>query len=224
MNKFALVAAAGVLSTSSAFAADLYIAPQAQPAPTYNTSVYDWSGFYAGVNLGYGWAEYDLNDVTGPVTIDDIDGILGGAQVGYNHDFGGFLLGAEADFQFSDINRSITGAAGSFDVGIESFGTVRARAGLAVDRFLPYVTGGLAWANGSATVVGAGLGTLLDEDETYVGYTIGAGVEYAVTDNVTVKGEYLYADFGSKDFSTAAGTLNTNLDAHVVRAGLNYKF
>ncbi|WEK06740.1 MAG: porin family protein [Candidatus Devosia phytovorans] len=223
MNKFVLAAIAGVLSTSTAFSADLLILDQ--PAVTAQTSAYDWSGFYAGVNLGYGWSEYELGDVAGTVVIDDIDGVLGGAQVGYNHDFGGFVLGAEADFQFSDLSRELAVAGiGSFDVGIESFGTVRARAGVAVDRFLPYVTGGVAWANGSATVVDALAGTILDEDETYVGYAIGAGLEYAVTDNITVKGEYLYADFGSKDFAVVGGTLDTDLTAHVARVGLNYKF
>lgn len=223
MKKISLIAVAGILSTTSAFAADLYSAQPSSSAPAYSASSFDWSGFYAGVNLGYGWSEYELDDGVVAVTIDDIDGILGGAQVGYNHDFGGFVLGAEADFQFSDINRSLATGLGSFDVGIESFGTVRARAGVAVDRFLPYLTGGIAWGNGSATVGIPGVGTF-DEDETYVGYAIGAGVEYAVTDSVTVKGEYLYADFGSKDFSDGVTTLSTDLDAHVVRVGLNYKF
>ena len=218
MNKFVLVAIAGGLSTSTAFAADLII-PTSNQAPAYEAG-FDWTGFYAGVNLGYGWSEYDIIDGA-TVTIDDIEGVLGGAQVGYNYDLGGFVLGAEADFQFSDISREVAIAGlGSFDVGIESFGTVRARAGVVVDRFLPYVTGGVAWANGNLNVVDGVGTTLVDEDETYVGYTIGAGLEYAVTDNLSVKGEYLYADFGSKEF---AG-IDTELDAHVARVGLTYKF
>lgn len=216
MNKFVLAAIAGVLSTSTAFAADLITV---NPTATSYTSAFDWSGFYAGVNLGYGWSEYELGGV---FTIEDIDGILGGAQVGYNHDFGGFVLGAEGDFQFSDMSREATFAGTTASVGIDSFGTVRARAGLAVDRFLPYVTGGLAWANGTASL-SDGVSTI-SADETYVGFAIGGGVEYAVTDNVTVKGEYLYTDFGNKDFDTGVGVVGTELNAHVARVGLNYKF
>lgn len=214
LNKFAFMAIAGLLSTSTAFAADLGIVQQ--PAPTAFTSAYDWSGFYAGANLGYGWAEIEQ----GGFAFDDINGVFGGVQAGYNYDFGGFVLGVEGDVQLSDIKYSEDlGGGVTGELGIDFFGTVRARAGLAVDRFMPYVTGGVAWARGSISVSGGG--GSVEFTDNYLGWTVGGGLEYAVTDNVTVKGEYLYTDFGAADFDTG---VDVNLTSHVVRAGVNFKF
>ena len=214
MKNIALIAFVGALSTSTAFAADLGVVEQAAPA-AYTAGAFDWSGFYAGANLGYGWAELEQ----GGFTFDDIDGALGGVQVGYNYDFGGFILGLEGDVQISDVKYSedLGGATG--EIGIDYFGTVRARAGLAVDRFMPYVTGGVAWARGSVSVSGPGFS--VEVTDNFVGWTVGGGVEYAVTDNITVKGEYLYVDFGAADFDTG---VDINLTSHVVRAGVNFKF
>lgn len=215
MNKFALVAIAGVLSTSTAFAADLGYVNQAAPAAAAYTSASSWSGFYAGVNGGYGWAEIE----DGGFTFDELEGIFGGAQVGYNYDFGGFVLGIEGDIQLSDIGYEVELAPGlGLEAKLDYFGTVRARAGYAFDAFLPYVTGGLAY--GGASIEGTG-GIVGGIDDTFVGYTIGAGLEVAVADNVSVKGEYLYTDFGDADFDTG---VDINLTSHVVRLGVNYRF
>lgn len=218
MKKYVFIALATALSTSTVFAADLYLPMSPATAPMSAVSAYDWSGFYAGVNLGYGWAESELLGST----TDEFEGILGGAQVGYNQDMGGFVLGVEGDFQFSDITyeeNDIFGSGIDGTAKIDNFGTLRARAGLAVDRFMPYVTGGLAIANASIEFTD-GIDTI-GTDDTYIGYTVGGGVEFAMIDNVTVKAEYLYADFGDADFDTGA---DISLDTHIVRAGVNFKF
>jgi outer membrane immunogenic protein len=214
MKNIAIIAFVGALSTSTAFAADLGIVQQPAPA-AYTSGAFDWSGFYAGANLGYGWTELEDNGLT----LDGIDGILGGVQVGYNYDFGGFVLGLEGDIQLSDMNftQDLGGATGG--IGVDYFGTLRARAGVAVDRFMPYVTGGVAWARGAYSISAPGISVELEDN--FVGWTVGGGVEYAVTDNVTVKGEYLYADFGEADFGTGD---DVNFTSHIVRAGVNFKF
>lgn len=215
MKNIALIAFVGALSTSTAFAADLGVVQQPAPA-AYTAAAFSWTGFYAGVNGGYGWAEIE----DGGFTFEELDGWFGGAQVGYNYDFGGFVLGVEGDIQLSDINYSeeiVPGLTG--EIGIDSFGTIRARAGYAVDRFLPYVTGGVAWARGSISASGGG--TSLSFEDNFVGWTIGAGLEYAVTDNVTIRGEYLYTDFGTADFDSGA---DVGLTSSIVRAGVNFKF
>lgn len=217
MNKIALVAVIAALGfNTSAMAADLGVINVAQPAAFDAPAAYDWTGFYAGLNAGYGWAAVQV----GGLTFNDGKGILGGAQVGFNYDFSGFVLGAEADFQLSDINYEQTVALGvTGRTAIDNFGTLRARAGVSVDRFLPYITGGLAWAN--ASISASGGGASVNVKDSYVGWTIGAGLEYAVTDNISVKGEYLYTDFGAADFGTG---INLNLTSHVARVGVNYQF
>lgn len=214
MKKIIFAATAALFASSAVQAADLIIPTTPQPIMSH-TSVFDWSGFYAGVNAGYGWASVE----TGGVTFDDGEGIFGGLQVGYNHDFGGFVLGAEADFQLSDISYEETAGGVTARTAIDNFGTVRARAGFAVDRFMPYVTGGFAWANASVSLSGGGASVSIDD--TYAGWTAGAGVEYALMDNVSIKAEYLYLDFGAADFGT--GT-DLNLTSHVARAGVNFQF
>lgn len=217
MNKFVLVAIVGALSTSTAFAADLGVAYQAPSVVYTQASAFDWTGFYAGINAGYGWAKVESGGI---VNNDDVKGWLGGAQVGYNHDFGGFVIGVEGDIQLSDVKyKQDLGGGVNVEAGLESYGTVRARAGVAVDRFLPYVTGGVAWGRGVIKASGPGGSISINDD--YVGWTVGAGLEYAVADNVTVRGEYLYTDFGKRDFGTG---VDIDFKTSVVRAGVNFKF
>lgn len=221
MNKFALIAVAGVLSTTAVSAADLAVAYQPTTVAYSPSSAFNWSGFYAGVNGGYGWGEYAP---AGAPLSDKPKGVFGGVQVGYNYDLGGFVLGVEGDIQLANIKHSQTFPGGSGSFGIEQFGTVRARAGLAVDRFLPYVTGGLAVANGNINVAGGG--APYNENKVHVGWTVGAGVEFAATDNITLKAEYLYADFGKATYAGLVGGTSDEVHAkaNIVRAGVNFKF
>jgi outer membrane immunogenic protein len=170
------------------------------PAPAPIVPVVDsssvWDGFYAGANVGYGWGEFD----DGTDTF-DVEGWLGGAQLGYNIALSGVVLGVEGDYQFADIKDG--------DLGINHFGTVRARVGADMGGFLPYLTAGVAFGE----FEDAGGDTEYDW-----GWTAGAGVEAMVMDNLSVKGEYLYMSF--EDVADSS----VDAEAHVARVGLNFHF
>ncbi len=164
------------LAASPALAADMGYPVKAPPMMAV-VPVFTWTGFYIGANVGYGWGDasgyspYDNSDyaiITGLVTSGsgDPDGWFGGLQAGYNYQFyNNVVLGLEADVQFADMKSTYSygytvtdlgstpvddpdfGVSGKYTTKIDTFGTVRARLGYAMDRFLPYVTGGLAWAN-----------------------------------------------------------------------------
>ena len=241
------------LSSSAALGADLPVAPPPPPPP-----VFTWTGFYLGANLGFGGDRFVYpfsaaavgGDAafTGSFSITS-SGIIGGGQVGYNWEFpNNFLLGFETDFDGAAIRGKITadvgGGTGGGPLGVAAevgsrinyIGTVRARAGYAWDRFLVYATGGFAYGqvNSSAqAAVGAGGGggaISASETSSRVGWTVGGGFEYAITQNLTVKTEYLYVNLGTptainQDFLGVVGVnVGEKTTANIVRAGLNYKF
>ncbi|WP_029352455.1 outer membrane protein [Bosea sp. 117] len=206
------IAAAALLAAAPAFAADMSQpyptkAPAAIIAPAFN-----WTGFYLGVNAGYGWGSG--SGLTDDLGIDP-DGWLAGGQIGVNYQFGNnVVLGAEADIQGSDFkdNDDFYGVRSKMDY----FGTVRARLGYAFDNVLPYVTGGLAWGHNEIKYDG------FTSDKTHVGWTVGGGVEWGFAPNWTAKAEYLYMDFGDEYYDSIGA--DAGLTANVLRAGLNYKF
>ena len=232
-------AALALMSWQAASAADLPMryplppAPGAVPAPYY-IPLFNWTGFYVGGNLGYGWGKGD-GDIgisglgSGPLEGDG-NGFLGGAQAGYNWQFGSWLLGAEIDFQGSSAKADITGSAGPATITAESknpwFGTFRGRIGYANDRLLSYVTGGLVYGeselSGRVSAPGAGA---FESSETFMSWTLGLGAEYAIWDSWSTKLEYLY--IGTPNESPVPpGTTGVGGDvtSHIVRAGLNYHF
>jgi outer membrane immunogenic protein len=204
---------------SAVSAADLSTPYQPRAAVYSPASAFNWSGFYAGANVGYGWA-----DMTAGGPTQRLQGLLGGVQAGYNYDLGGVVLGIEADLQLSGVRYSETAGAATGTFSVDQFGTLRGRVGLAADRFLPYVTGGLAVANNHISINGGGAN--YDESKVSVGWTIGGGVEFAATDNITLKAEYLYADFGKASFAGPAGlaAADVTTKASIVRTGVNFKF
>lgn len=206
------VAVAALLVAAPAFAADLQQpyptkAPVIAPAP-----VFSWTGFYIGANAGYGWGSGEgAADVLGL----NPDGFIGGGQIGYNIQLdNNIVLGVEADIQGSSLKDTAFGVEQKMDY----FGTVRARVGYAFDHIMPYVTGGWAWGHNEVTNDLTGSSA----NGTLSGWTVGGGVEYAFTNNWTVKAEYLYMDLG-EDYYDSIGA-DSGLTASVVRAGINYKF
>jgi outer membrane immunogenic protein len=214
---------AGVFAVSgSAFAADLPNRNKAPAAPVY-APAFTWTGVYLGVNAGYGFGQISKAGAY----FDDPQGFVGGGQVGYNYQISpNFVLGLEADIQYADL-RAKTNAVGrtggltaGTKNGVEWFGTVRPRVGYAIDRTLLYVTGGLAYGEQKLTVPGVGSGS-----STNVGYTLGAGVEYAFTNNLTGKVEGLYLDLNDHNYvTTTRVSTKSGSEFGVVRAGVNYKF
>jgi outer membrane immunogenic protein len=212
-------AAALAIASSAASAADLP-SRRAAPAPVIAAvPVFTWTGLYVGVNAGYGWNTNDDDVVIGGVVFegDDEGGFVGGAQIGYNYQVGSFVFGVETDIQYADLGGDNDfGGILDDDDSDSWFGTVRARAGVAFDRALVYVTGGLAYGEVNNGFYGS--------DDVNVGWTIGAGVEYAFTDNLTLKVEGLYVNLEQDDDDLPAFVDSRETEFGVIRAGLNFKF
>jgi outer membrane immunogenic protein len=238
MRKLLLSSVVLLIAPGIAAAADL---PSRKDAPIYSpVPVYNWSGFYVGLNAGLGWSNSSTVYVTGPGvntslgTGSDSAGFTGGGQIGYNYQTGQWVFGVETDIQYADVGGKVSWGPyswwGTGGRGSQWFGTLRARAGYAVDRTLFYVTGGLAygglndsWYHGSTS---------------NTGWTLGGGVEYAFTPNWTAKIEGLYINLenGNKSLTQAfagngvlaAGTYSATgkggQGGGVVRVGVNYKF
>jgi outer membrane immunogenic protein len=218
----AALAMAGVIATASA--ADLARRPPPPPptnAPAF-VPAYNWSGFYAGINGGYGWGSSKWDGL--PASFDVNGGVVGG-QLGYNWQFGQFVYGLEGDADWTDLR----GSANTANCGLavcqtrnDFLATARGRLGFAADRWLPYVTGGLAVGNIRAAVPGAA-----GIDQTNAGWTVGGGLEFALAGNWTAKAEYLHVDLGSAGCSAPCGLPggnNVSLTTDVVRGGINYRF
>lgn len=207
------VAALGILAAGAASAADLPSRKGPVVAPIY-VPAFTWTGFYVGANAGYAWGNVNANGIA---NVGDLDGFTGGGQVGYNYQMGQFVLGAEADFQGADLNTGNN--LGLVRVKTEYYGTVRARVGVAFDRFMPYITGGWAYGNVKTSIPALAFST----DRTHAaGYALGAGLEYAFTNNLIGGVEYMYVDLGEKRILNTATKVGT--DFSVVRARLSYKF
>jgi outer membrane immunogenic protein len=231
-------------------------------APAYRPPVvvpYNWTGFYVGGNAGYGFGAHSdhitaiadpsliLADVHSSVPV-DARGFIGGGQIGYNWQLSPtWLVGVEADFSGADINRTSSWA-GNFgrvmtaQEKLDWLGTVRGRVGfLPADRFLAYMTGGLAYGHGSLstalTRVTLGGCPNLNQCEagsvsgTKTGWTIGGGVEWAFAPNWSARIEYLFVDLGTlshhmtdPNFPLEVFNSSVSLQENIIRAGLNYKF
>jgi outer membrane immunogenic protein len=257
-----------------AFAADMPVkAPVYQPPPM---PAWTWTGWYIGATAGGTWSNDPVTSrFTCPATVgcayaipSDLaagsafgtgslgrSGFTGGAEIGYNWQIGGLVLGGETDFESFSAGRSQT-VTGKFPAAVTSptevtsvktnwLYTLRARAGWAIfPNALLYATGGLALTQarisnafndnfvsigGAANTVGAS-----SASSTWSGYVVGGGLEWALAQNWTVKGEYLYVNFGGRSTNAvvagfpglapnALATTGT-LSANIARAGLNYKF
>lgn len=250
MKKVLLAGVALVAVTAAGVASAADLPNRRTVAPAYVPPVFTWTGFYAGVNAGYAFnGDSDLKDVSiNNVFIGNInnrnksdDGsFTGGGQVGYNYQMGSIVLGLEADFNYINLDRKSNWYVDNFTTDqiqarskVEWFGTVRPRIGfIPMDRLMVFATGGLAYGQVKTSASYNILGTDVlggSKSDTRVGWTLGAGAEYAITDNLTVKGEYAYVDLGDKrrSWTNLSGdtiSLKDETNFHVVRAGLNYKF
>jgi outer membrane immunogenic protein len=217
-----LLASVGVLAMASlANAADLP-RQMVTKAPAYVAPYYNWTGFYLGINGGGGWGSSSW-DSTGSF---DVSGGMIGGTVGYNWQMGAWVLGLEGDIDWASIKGS-TNAPGCFLAGCSTentwVGTARGRVGYAFDRFMPYVTGGAAFGG-----VDANHAPFTGQSSTQVGWAAGAGVEFAVVNNVTAKVEYLHYDLGSFTcgLNCGNGVVNdtVSFSADVIRGGVNLRF
>jgi len=214
------VAAAAMLTVSmAAHAADL---PRPYKAPAYIAPIYaNWTGFYVGLNAGYGFGKSNW-DV--PAISPSPKGFVGGLTMGYNFQTGMWVWGIEGDADYAGMKGSADCFGGTCETKTSWLATVRGRIGYAGwNNWLPYLTGGAGFGNIKAT------SPFGDASKTQIGWTAGAGVEYAMWSNWSVKLEYLYMDLGKFDCGASctgvAGTSdNVSFNANIVRAGLNYRF
>jgi outer membrane immunogenic protein len=229
-NKLIVLTAALAAGSTAAIAADLsspYIIPS-----SYSASGFDWSGFYIGVAGGYGTSRFTATSVsTGVVNSADYSGGLLGVTAGANAQFDQFVLGAEGDILWSGMGGSgACSAAPAFSCtsSVDWQGTLRARAGFALDSVLLFATGGLAFGGVSASTNGAAAPATGSYSGTSVGFTVGGGVELAVTEQVSVKAEYAYTDLGTlrAPAGTLANTSAVDLRAtnHTFKIGANFHF
>ncbi|WDR03374.1 porin family protein [Devosia algicola] len=189
----------------------------------YGGSAYSWDGFYAGGHLGYGFGTV-TSTAAGTTQQNDLRGFDGGAQAGFNFSLGGFILGGEIDGQFTNINHTQTVAGlANEPFGLDYYGTARARAGFAYNQFMPFVTAGYAIGRGTGSY--SQLGGTFSQSQTHSGWTAGAGVEYAATEQVSIKLEYDYTDLGTQTYFSGTGTpTDANFRFGAIRLGANFHF
>lgn len=174
-------------------------------------TAHDWSGSYFGVQFGAiadGDAQLDLTGVT-----ESVNGALGGVLGGYNFQYQNFVFGIDSDFSVTSAN------AFSDIVDINTLSTARLRVGYAFDRILPYATGGLAYSFTDLDLAGSP-----NDNEFYLGWTVGGGVEYALSDNISARLQYNYVDLGTETFNAGGAPARIELDnIHLIRAGVSIK-
>jgi outer membrane immunogenic protein len=233
-TRAAAALAAVACSISAASAADLGGPRRGSPKdePVYVAPVYNWTGLYFGgyVGLAHGlWTvDFYRNNNHGHAE-EGADGFAGGGWVGYNYQLpSNFVIGLEADLgattasQSTDIFDNDTSYA-SYGM----IGSLRGRAGYAMDRLMVYGTVGLAFANITNTIQkGRNAGEqVLWEDQTATGYTLGGGLEYAFSDRWVGRAEYLYADYGTVNLVNQDGNkADFGNELHLLRTGLSYRF
>jgi outer membrane immunogenic protein len=217
-----VIAAALLMAPLAAQAADLR--SPAYKAPAYSAPGFSWSGFYVGLNGGYGWGDASFSD---PVIADfntRATGWLAGGTLGYNLQTGSWVWGVEGDFDISTVkgtNTTICGGSGC-EFSNSWLATARGRIGYAGwSNWLPYFTGGAAYGDFKFTTPGGA-----SETTSKLGWTLGAGVEYAFMGSWSVKAEYLYVDLGSFTCSptTCGPDTQITMPLNIARIGVNYRF
>lgn len=188
---------------SPAHGADMRYPAQPYAAPP--VALYNWTGAYVGLNAGYQWG--DVRNL--PVSP---DGFMGGAQAGYNWQFNQWVVGGEIDFQGSTADDRFAG----WQFSNPWFGTVRGRAGYAMNNILFYGTAGFAYGKGKLE-----LGPL-SETHVHTGWTAGGGIEVGLMPNWTVKAEYLHVDLGNQRYALSG--LSHDITSNILRFGVNYRF
>jgi outer membrane immunogenic protein len=210
MFKSIFAGALATLVAGAAMAADLpRRAGAVAPAP-YFSKAFSWTGVYAGLNAGYDFGKMS-NSAKGP--IGSVSGASVGGTVGYNYQMQQLVLGVEGDL----AGANVSGSNATNSAKVRSLGTLRGRAGFAADRALVYATAGYA---GGQTKISTATGAASKWEN---GYAAGAGIEYAFTDNISAKAEYLYTTLQAKNYGLGAVD-SAGVKLNQVRTGVNYKF
>lgn len=202
MSKLLLGAVAGsaLLLSAPVFAADLNEPVPAAPYAAPVSTAFDWTGAYVGADAGYSWANKSSSVTKGH------DGVVGGVFAGYNYQIqNNIVVGGEGEVAYGGADPLATWT-----------GAVRGRAGYAFDNILVYGTAGGLVGQGEMKNNGN------DNTRTHVGYQVGAGIEAALTQNITARAEYLYTGTNSRNYGSAGG--DGDLSGNAVKLGVAYKF
>ena len=248
LRRVLLASVGAVALAGTAFAADL---PTRAPPPVYvpPVPIFTWTGIYVGGDIGYAWGTLNANagDSLGDFrTFSTSDnGVIGGGHVGYNLELNQWVIGLEGDVDGSSLRKTESGAIvipalfnqGGFFNGIipatvsgnlDIQGSIRGRLGYAWDRVLLFATGGVAFGGFNASI-DTPFG-YAQRSNTRVGWTVGGGLEYAVTNNWSLRAEYRYTKYGnntvyaSNAFGAIGGFANAKFEENRVTVGFSYKF
>jgi len=214
-----------------ASAADL---PSRAPPPVFvpPPPIFTWTGFYVGLNVGYGIGRTDHFDFVtdGTIAPHGVNGGFVGGTAGYNYQAGPLVVGVLADSDWGVITGSTVCPVATFVCATrgEFLGSVRGRVGYAWDRLLIFASGGLGLGEFKYSVDNTTTGVNAENDVFKPGFAVGGGIEYAITNNWSIKGEYLYYGFGAN--TAGPGTLqdpsavSLRTYVHSIRGGFDYKF
>ncbi len=237
IRKVLLSTVAIVAISGTAFAADL---PSRRAPPVFvppPIPVFTWTGFYIGGDIGYGFGKDVARVGAATYNVGSANALLGGGHLGYNFSTqslpllaglgsaanglvgGGLVVGVEGDITGSDYRRSVVFEQDKSDIQ----GSVRGRVGIAVDRALFFATGGAAFAEFRDNYNLGNLGNF-NLTHTRVGYTVGGGIEYAITTAFSLRAEYRYSNFGTYTDNLGFALVSHRVDMQRATVGFSYKF
>jgi outer membrane immunogenic protein len=241
------------IATVPAQAADMGV-PSRSYYPPLPPAIYDWTGIYLGGHIGGGMLvdSVSQNGVSlGGFNLANTGnlrpaGVIGGAQVGANYEFAPWVVGVEGTWTESAINgNTVIGCAGPctlvtgggpsptpserFTSQAEWFAALTGRVGYAANDWLFYAKAGGAWMNVRYTedliIAGGTTGTTQVLTDNRTGFTVGAGIEFGLVENLSAKVEYDFYDFGSKNYNFSNITpVSVSSNLHTIIVGLNYRF
>lgn len=232
-----------MVGIGAASAADLKARPYTKAPPMPVASIYDWTGFYVGGQIGYDWRRDSNTERFVATGVPDgwsassnPGGVVGGLHAGYNFQTKAFVYGVEADIEGANISGSglysQNGGAPITDHinnKTDWQGSFRGRVGVAANNWLFYGTGGVAWADIKHDyVTGIAGPPITSFSETRTGWTVGAGVEYGISANWRARAEYRYTDYGTLTNNVGAqfvgGLQDQKITESAVRGGVSYKW
>jgi outer membrane immunogenic protein len=242
MKKIILATVLAGIGSTAALAADLGARTYTK-APAMMAPVSNWSGFYIGADAGYAFNGSSSGALTNSVGLGalpydaNLKGGLGGGFVGYNYQMQQFVIGVEADWQAASLRGTsgpgfVTSGGSVFGPFVETskvkdYGSLRGRLGAAFDRLLVFGTAGWAGGSFSTKYTSNGVPLITNDHRATDGWSVGAGLEYAFTNNFLGRIEYRHTDLGKAAFldaSSNTGERGNNVRIDDIRLGLAYKF
>lgn len=223
-------------AAASALALGAFASPAHADDPA---AAHDWSGFYLGASAGAAALDSHWDIDGGEGAFSDEDGPAGASrqtgafavEAGFNHQIGGLVIGGVVDYTVANFEENIHfdgGNGASLRTKIHGVGTIRGRVGYAMDRVLFFVTGGVALGGLENTYRSEGFaGPAPRKESTREGWVSGGGVEVAISENVSLIGEALFASFSTHGLAQGPSyndKFDVETDITMGRLGVNFRF